>query len=102
MFDIGSRIRELRAERGISAKEIAISLNVTPSFISGIEKGNNKCSLENLERICNVLGITISDFFAQGKPDLEPDLQRLLDAAKRLTPDEREYLTKFIEARKDE
>jgi transcriptional regulator with XRE-family HTH domain len=73
LIDIGTRIRDLRKERGISAKVIAVSLGVSPSFISGIEKGTNKCSLENLDKICAVLGITMGDFFSDQAPGLPPE-----------------------------
>jgi len=101
LFDIGGRIRELRLEYGISAKEIAISLSVTPSFISSIEKGNTKCSIENLELICNVIGIALAEFFSVGTPALEPDLKRLLDTAKTLTTDQRQALQLFLDRMKN-
>lgn len=97
LFDIGGRIRRLRTERGISAKEVAISLGVSPSFISGIEKNTNKCSLENLERICAVLGVTLGEFFADPPQALDPDLIHLLETAKKLTPEQRESVQKLLE-----
>lgn len=88
MINVGSRIRKIRKNRGISAKEIAISLGVSSSFISGIEKGTNKCSLENLERICETLGITLGEFFTDPQSsDIPPDLRRLVDKLKGLPPE---------------
>lgn len=94
MIDVGERIRKLRKERGISAKEIAVSLGVSPSFIPGIDKGKYKCSLESLDKICTVLGITLHDFFEPDKQatELPPDIRRLVDLANRLTPKQREIL----------
>lgn len=97
LFDVGGRIRKLRTERGISAKEVAISLGVSASFISGIEKNNDKCSLENLERICQVLGVPLAEFFAEPTNDLDPELLRLLETAKKLTPEQRESVRKMLE-----
>ncbi len=97
LFDVGGRIRKLRKERGISAKEIAISLGVSASFISGIERNTDKCSLENLERICQVLGVTLAGFFAEPPEELGPELMRLLETARKLTPEQREHLQKLLE-----
>ncbi|HMM20728.1 MAG TPA: helix-turn-helix transcriptional regulator [Selenomonadales bacterium] len=97
LIDVGSRIRRLRLERGISAKEVAISLGVSPSFISGIEKNTNKCSLENLDRICTVLGVTLGDFFAEDREELSPELHRLLASAQKLTPEQLESVQRLLE-----
>ncbi len=97
LFDVGGRIRKLRKERGISAKEVAISLGVSASFISGIENNTDKCSLENLERICRVLGVTLAGFFAEPSEDLAPELMRLLETAKKLSPEQREAVRKMLE-----
>lgn len=69
MYDIGRRIRELRKEKNISAKEVSIALGVSSAFISGIESGKNKCSIENLKRICDVMGIDLAEFFSAKNND---------------------------------
>jgi hypothetical protein len=44
----------------------------------------------------HTFNISLSDFFAENKPELEPDLRRLLDTTKKLTPQEREKLTSLL------
>ena len=39
MTPLGIRLRELRKERGISLKEMAASLDVSPAYLSALEHG---------------------------------------------------------------
>lgn len=39
MTPFGARLRELRAQRGVSAKEMADALGVSPSYLSALEHG---------------------------------------------------------------
>ncbi|MFZ5642509.1 MAG: helix-turn-helix domain-containing protein [Bacillota bacterium] len=98
LINIGSRIRELRKEQGISAKEIAVSLGVTPSFISGIEKGTTKCSLDNLDKICVVLGVSLAEFFSEESDHFSPEINRVIEKVKRLSTRQ----LKILEATLDE
>ncbi|MCM0757406.1 helix-turn-helix domain-containing protein [Sporomusa sphaeroides DSM 2875] len=63
MTNIGERIRELRKQKNLTSEALGEAIGVSQSFISGIENGSKKCSLETLGNICDVLGITLSDFF---------------------------------------
>lgn len=99
LIDIGCRIRELRKEQGISAKEIAISLGVSPSFISGIENGINKCSLENLDKICTTLGITLAEFFTDtqvSEPE-PPEVKQIYSKVKKLPLDKLKVLNAVLD-----
>jgi len=40
MTPFGSRIRELRAERGVTQKQMAATLGVSAAYLSALEKGN--------------------------------------------------------------
>lgn len=97
LIDIGSRVRYLRKKKGISAKEIAVSLRVSPSFISGIEKGVNKCSLENLDKICVVLDISLADFFSDKAPELPPEVRQVCKKLQKLTPEKLKILESVLD-----
>jgi len=97
MINIGSRIKEIRKSKNITASMLADQIGVAQSFISGIENGNKKCSLETLDSICTCLDISLAGFFREDAPELEPELKRLLAASKNLTSQQRELITKFFE-----
>lgn len=62
-FNYGQRIAALRERRGMTKAELAIKAGLSPSLITKIEKGENKPSLDSLEALCNVLGISVKEFF---------------------------------------
>jgi transcriptional regulator with XRE-family HTH domain len=54
----GKRLRELRRERGISAKEMAAGLGVSPAYLSALEHGRRgKPNKRFVHRICQYFGI---------------------------------------------
>ena len=59
---IGSRIRHYRLERGITQEVLAFQVNSSAAYISRIERGQKKPSLEKLFEIAEVLHVTINDF----------------------------------------
>lgn len=62
-FDIGTKIKELRKKIGISQKELADKVDLTPSFISQLESNQINPSLYSFIQICNALGISFLDMF---------------------------------------
>jgi transcriptional regulator with XRE-family HTH domain/KaiC/GvpD/RAD55 family RecA-like ATPase len=64
-FDIGSRIKELRAKAGMSQKELAEKIDLTPSFISQMESNQIIPSLNSFIQICKALGVSLSDTLGQ-------------------------------------
>jgi transcriptional regulator with XRE-family HTH domain len=61
---IGERLRILRRTRGISVRTLAAKSSFSASFISQIENGQASPSIASLERIAEVLGITLVGFFS--------------------------------------
>jgi len=57
-FDIGTKIKELRTSIGMSQKELADKVYLTPSFISQLESNQISPSLNSFMQICNALGVT--------------------------------------------
>lgn len=58
---VGLRIRRYRMERKITQEELAFRVNTSASYISNIEHGHKKPSLEKLAEIADVLNVTIND-----------------------------------------
>lgn len=57
-------IREILKQKGISIKELAGGMGITPSAVSQILANPNP-SIQQLERIANVIGVDVMDLFAQ-------------------------------------
>jgi len=60
---LGKRIKELRKQKGLTQEKLAELINMEQNSISIIESGRNFPTLATLEKIANILGVNLSDFF---------------------------------------
>lgn len=60
---VGDLIRTLRSERQLSVRTLAGRSGFSPSFVSQVEHGQASPSIASLERIVQVLGVTLGEFF---------------------------------------
>ena len=58
---IGKRIRKFRNSRNITQEEMAFRVGTSAAYISNIEQGKKKASLQKLCEISDILGITVND-----------------------------------------
>ncbi len=63
MAQIGSKLRALRARRGLGMRELAVRSGVSPSAISLIERDRMSPSVDTLSAVLSALGSTMSAFF---------------------------------------
>ena len=75
-FSVGSRLRELRQERGLSLRDVAKVASVSASLLSQIESGKVNPSVASLLKIAAALQLPINVFFSQDEvTDVEPHVQ---------------------------
>src|SRR6266576_5826231 len=60
---IGARLREERERRGVSLRELARRVGVSPSLVSQIELDRVNPSVSTLYALVSELGMTMSDVF---------------------------------------
>jgi transcriptional regulator with XRE-family HTH domain len=65
---IGGRLREERERRGISLRELARRVGVSPSLVSQIELDRVNPSVSTLYLLVTALGMTMSDVFGDAEP----------------------------------
>lgn len=63
------RLKELLNEKGITGKELAERVEVTPASISNIVQGNSFPKPELLIKISGVLNVDVRDLFQPTKPN---------------------------------
>ncbi|HBZ67989.1 MAG TPA: transcriptional regulator [Bacteroidales bacterium] len=66
---IGIRIKELREQKNMSQKDLAYSADIDRSYIASVENGQRNISIVNIEKVSTALGVTIKEFFNNGKFD---------------------------------
>lgn len=83
--DFSLRLAQLREKKGVSARDMSLSIGQNPGYINNIESGKSMPSLSGIFYICEYLGITPSEFFDIDSKnptrlnDVIKDLKRLND-----------------------
>ncbi|RJO62941.1 MAG: XRE family transcriptional regulator [Dehalococcoidia bacterium] len=95
-MDIGDRINAKRLELGLTQKDLAQALGLTPQHISAIEKNHRLLSLDMLWKIAEQLGVT-TDYLTTGKPGVIVDTIPAIKADKRLNLKSKRALISLIE-----
>lgn len=61
--EFGKRVRELREKKGISQERLGQIAKLHRTYIGMIERGEKNITLENIEKVADALGTTISRIF---------------------------------------
>ena len=61
--DFSLRLARLRTKKGVSARDMSLSIGQNPGYINNIESGKSSPSLTGIFYICEYLGITPTEFF---------------------------------------
>jgi len=93
-MDIGARIKFFRKAKNLSTRDLAKLTNISQPVISRLENNTRTADIDLISRICDALGVTLAQFFADDS--FPPELNHLLAEAKDLTPEQVEALTEFI------
>lgn len=64
--EIPLRIAKLRTAKGVSARDMSLSIGNNPNYINHIENGVALPSMDAFLNICDYLGVTPSEFFDTG------------------------------------
>lgn len=76
-MDTIKRITQLRDERGWSNYRLAKESNISQTTLRNLYNRNTLPSIPTLEAICGGFGITLSQFFAEGKEAVELNDEQL-------------------------
>ena len=68
---LGPAVRAAREARGLSLRELARRLDVSPSFVSQVEHGKANPSVGTLYALVTVLGTTLDDLIGD-EPSRQP------------------------------
>jgi len=80
---IGSRIRHLRTQQGMTLDELAAAIERAPSQVSMIENGRREPRFTQLQQIAKALGATLDDLFSTEPPSRRAALEIELERAQR-------------------
>lgn len=89
------RLIELRLEKGVSARDMSLSLGQSDSYINRIENQKMLPSLTVFFYICDFFGITPKEFFC-GDEELSLQMIQLIQDLKQLEPQKREHIAAIV------
>lgn len=64
-MSVGTKLRRIRIERGITLRELARKVGCTSSFLSQVERDKVDPSISTLKKIASALNVNIVDFFME-------------------------------------
>lgn len=73
-IQIGTKIKEIRKRKRISQEKLAEMVSMNLRSINRIENQHNIPTLETLDKIAQVLGVSITDFFEGATPKTKQEI----------------------------
>lgn len=90
------RLTQLRAQKGVSARDMSLSIGQNTGYINSIENGKNFPTMKNFFYICEYLHITPQEFFEDGNVDPET-IRGLVENLKKLDGEQVDALSKIVD-----
>ncbi len=97
--DFAKRLTELRMNKGVSARDMSLSIGQSAGYINNIENGINLPSMMSFFYICDYLDIEPKDFF-DTKSTNPAKADELLSIAKTLNNEQLDNLIALVKGLK--
>ncbi|MDO4622335.1 MAG: helix-turn-helix domain-containing protein [Eubacteriales bacterium] len=98
------RIKEICEQRGISIDALARITGVTKSTLSNLVRSNNSPNVNTIARVCEGLGITVSQFFKEDMSfegetmdELSDHQKHILEITRKIPDRELKPLLEYLE-----
>ena len=98
-MDVLERLRHLIDERGWSVYRVAHAAGLSEKTVYNIYSRNTMPSIPTLQAICNAFGITLAQFFAEGRMiEASPELEAVFENWIVLSPEQKEATLAMMRA----
>ena len=88
---VPERISQLRTKKGVSARDMSLSLGQANNYINNIENKKSLPAMQSFFYICEYLGVTPKEFFDDENAD-PTALREFIQEARRLDEKSLEYI----------
>lgn len=100
---IGSKLKVLRKQRGFTQKQLAELTDISPSFLTDIEKERSNPSFDKLKKLCSVLKVSPNYFIDHPDDDNNSELfnniQSLMENVKCWNEEDQKELYSYLKAK---
>lgn len=90
-----NRVTQLRIQKGVSARDMSLSLGQSESYINKIENRRTLPSFTGFLYICEYFGLTPQEFFDENMSSPEKT-KELLSELNKLSTDELEHILQVV------
>lgn len=88
---VPERLAQLRTQKGVSARDMSLSLGQANNYINNIENKKSLPAMQSFFYICEYLGVTPQEFFDEENSYPET-LHEFIAEAKKLDPKSLSYI----------
>src|SRR5882757_8783588 len=71
-IDLGTRLRSLRTERGLSLSQLEAATSISSSFLSLVESGKSDITISRLVRLADFFDVELNDLVEGSRVDRRP------------------------------
>jgi len=71
-LDLGTRLRALRTERGLSLSQLEAATSISSSFLSLVESGKSDITISRLVRLADFFDVELSDLVEGSRVERKP------------------------------
>lgn len=93
--EFSQRLAQLRLQKGISARDMSLSIGQNPGYVNTIENGKSFPTMTNFFYICEYLNITPMEFFDMSSDNPEK-LKELTENIKLLNNSQLDAVTMIV------
>ncbi len=100
-YSIGSRIRNLRLSKHLSQEKVALRACITTAYLGQIEREEKNPTVKLVEKIANVLEISLSDLFSDQSVNSKKDdefVENIIFEIKQLSEKEKKEILNIIKS----
>ena len=90
-----TRLTELRIQKGVSARDMSLSLGQSESYINKLENRRTLPSFSGFIYICEYFGITPQEFF-DDKVSAPMKQKEFMVELEKLTPEQKDHILQII------
>lgn len=96
-MDVNAKIRQILTLRGWTAYRLSKESGLSESTVANILKRNTIPSVDTLEAICRGMGVTMSQFFADGDLiEVTPKTREMIDCWTGLSEQQRDAVLNLM------
>lgn len=95
--DFSLRLSKLREQKGVSARDMSLSIGQNSGYINNIENGKSLPSMSTFFYICEYLSISEKDFFDCGVTDPKRT-NEIVDKINQLNPEQASVVMYIIDS----